>query len=529
MANIVLIPNGAGDETALDGAVGAATHWETCISLDNATSYVWDDDAGFARDLFNLEQPGLSGFTIEKVVVECWVAGEVAGIGNAQTSIKTNGVGYNGTAQNTTTTFTRIFTEYTNNPQSLTAWTWAEIDALQAGVVLKRPAAKKQGRCTHVRVVVYFTTSTQTFFPVDPVECTPGTANAWTDVDVSAYVPSGATGISLHCVNKGNDPYTLGLRKNGSTDNRRLGLGTGVGKAHCWAAIGIDADRIFEAYVGDATYINIYLVSYTVAGVTFFTNAYFKSPATGAWVDIDCATETPNAIGLIFELHGTSPGTAMGLRKKGSSDNRIALLFDHNSFGAIIGCDTSQICQGYRASGSTHFFLVGYITDGCILDANATDISLGTTDSWLSLAALPSNACMGFIEVVCTTGYRYGLRKKGSIEDIVLAVVRHCWAFVECDADRIIEGNIQTLTVDFFLVGYATVAVVGVTIDSTLAIATAEGLAVNIVVFLMPLMPLVLKLFSRTELGIATKLLVELGIAPTTTEALQLKVLKKGG
>ncbi len=294
----------------------------------------------------------------------------------------------------------------------------------------------------------------QTFYPITPVEVTPGTAGSWQDVNVSAYVPSGATGVLLHLANThASTEYALGLRKNGSTDNRYPNL---VYTAHLWAAIGIDTNRIFEAYIGSTTYIDIYLVGYTMSGVTFFTNAYDKTPSSDeVWTDINCATEAPNAIGLIFEDYKTS-GHRVGFRKNGSSDNRYA--YSYYRLWAIIGCDTSQVCEAYVDIDYADIFLIGYITDDCTFNTNATDVSLGSTGNWLDLSALPSSANMGFIEaqLAGTTAYYYGLRKNGSSENIYYYLLRHFWGFVECDASQIIEGKIASTDVDFFVVGYST-------------------------------------------------------------------------
>ena len=299
----------------------------------------------------------------------------------------------------------------------------------------------------------------QTFFPITPVEITPGTPNAWTDVDVAAYAPYGATGVLLHIVNPSGTDYPLGLRKNGSTDNRTQGLGY---YNHYWAAIGVDSSRVFEAYIGSTTNIDIYLVGYTMPGVTFFTNAYNKElGSTGDWIDINCATEAPGAAGLIFEISAGSTATFFGLRKNGSSDNRTATTGYHCCFGAIIGCDASQICEGYISTLEVDFYLVGYITDGCTFNTNATNVSLDTIGSWLDLPALPASANMGFIEVTTSEYYDYGLRKNGSSENIYEEASRHPWAFVECDENRIIEGKIANTAVDFFVVGYSTVPQAG--------------------------------------------------------------------
>jgi len=312
----------------------------------------------------------------------------------------------------------------------------------------------------------------QSFFPITPVEVTPGTASAWTDVDVSAYVPAGATGVVLHIVNKNaGSGLSIGVRKNGSTDNRYDGI---YQFNHEWAAVGIDANRILEAYVGSITDIDIWLVGYTTSGVTFFTNAYDKSlSTTSAWTDIDCSAVAPNAIGLIFEANG--PGYGQGIRKNGSSDNRHLQPYSHIWY--IIGCDASQIVEGWIDNAVIDFFLVGYITDGCVFNTNAPDVSLGTAGSWLDLTALPANSVMGFIEVYSNTvDSGYGLRKNGSAEDIFGDI---CYGtlrgIVECDASQIIEGKVESLSTDFFVLGYATSTSAQTLLPSSIVQAVAIG------------------------------------------------------
>ncbi|UCC90668.1 MAG: hypothetical protein JSW24_00395 [Dehalococcoidia bacterium] len=293
----------------------------------------------------------------------------------------------------------------------------------------------------------------QTFFPITPQEFTVDQAGSWRDVDVSSVVPSGATGVIIHTVNKhASNDWDMGLRKNGSTDDRHTTL---YDSRHWWGMIGVDANRVFEAYVGSTTDIDIYVVGYTKSGVTFKTNADDKSlGTTGSWQDIDCSTEAPSAIGLIFEIYA-SYIREFGFRKNGSSDDRHVDNSGRCCFGAIIGCDASQVCEGYIEATLVDFFLVGYVTDGCTFNTNASDVSLGGTGAWTDLSALPAGANMGFVEVVSGGAYLYGLRKNGSSEDIYFEVYKHLWGIVECDASQVIEGKISDTVVDFFVVGYS--------------------------------------------------------------------------
>lgn len=282
----------------------------------------------------------------------------------------------------------------------------------------------------------------QSFFPITPVEVTPGTANDWIDIDLSSYIPSGGTGALFHVVNNyqyGYD-YYFGIRKKGSTDDRHARYISGT--FHCWAAMGVDADRHCEIYVGHVTRIDIYLVGYTMSGVTFFDNGYPKTPATsGSFQEVDCSGQAPNAIGLIFEMDVVlSGGSGYGLRMPGSSDwHYVGVENPHDTFGAIVGCDSNQKIELYRQGSNTYFYLIGYITDGAGFYQNGIDMTPETEDEWVDLDALPSGSYMGFFDLQSETGNSMcGLRKNGSAEDIRKRY-NHCFAFVECN-NSIIEG-----------------------------------------------------------------------------------------
>ncbi|GAH83815.1 unnamed protein product, partial [marine sediment metagenome] len=56
----------------------------------------------------------------------------------------------------------------------------------------------------------------------------------------------------------------------------------------------------------------------------------------------------------------------------------------------------------------------------------------------------------------CPVGCDYAVRRNGSAEDIYYDASCQFWAFVECDANQRIEGKVEALTMDFFVMGYAT-------------------------------------------------------------------------
>ena len=74
---------------------------------------------------------------------------------------------------------------------------------------------------------------------ITPVEISQD-SESWTDVDVSAHIPSGATGVILHVQNVGGSQIAVGFRKNGSTDDRTTTLYHD--SSHMWCAIGVDTN-----------------------------------------------------------------------------------------------------------------------------------------------------------------------------------------------------------------------------------------------------------------------------------------------
>jgi len=293
----------------------------------------------------------------------------------------------------------------------------------------------------------------------EPVDVTPTVFANWEDVDVSEYVPGYATGVIIHF------DSTLGarqcnVRKNGSTDNRVANNDIFM---HCWTMVGIDSNGIFDVYLEDNS-CYIYLVGFTGTGITFKTNADDISLVpVGAWTDIDVSTEAPDASGIIVEVtNANAAPQALGMRMDGSGDARTNNINQNSSSYIIIGCDSSQVVEGWIGHIDVDFFLVGYITEGATFKLNADDISLGGVAAWtdIDISTEAPQATHAIVEVVSAgAGNDYGLRRNGSAEDIYTDVSEHYWSVVECDVAQVIEGEISNVAVDFFLVGYFTAQV----------------------------------------------------------------------
>ncbi len=160
-----LLPNAPGDQTnipyqyPLDGE-----HWD---KVDDLPSDEWEtylstlDVSQAKRDLYHLTNHVEGEGIIHSVVVYFRFAGHSAdgvdyeGIANA--AIKTNGTVYEGSDETTVgQTFVTRSYQWENNPKTHSAWTWEEIDGLQAGVKLKGDHKTRPAYCTQVYVVVNY-------------------------------------------------------------------------------------------------------------------------------------------------------------------------------------------------------------------------------------------------------------------------------------------------------------------------------------------------------------------------------------
>ena len=291
-----------------------------------------------------------------------------------------------------------------------------------------------------------------------PTDVTPGGLTGWQDVD-NASVPNGAIAVLVR-VRQTDAAATqaVGLRKNGSTDNRIMNQR----ESHTWAMIGVDGDGIFEVYRANAA-VSYYLFGYVGSNATFQTNAndISENVTFGSFVDVNIATITgaETAIAACCEFEGGA-NDGFGVRKNGSTDNRVSSLTRRHVW-VCIGVDASEIFEQNVESGTMNTFLNGWLTADATLNNNAADRSLTGVNTWTNLTALPSGATGGIYEIWksgTTTGLNYGLRRNGDGEDVLSPqVTSHAWGLVEASA-LIVQGQIEDLSIDFWEVGYFTAA-----------------------------------------------------------------------
>ena len=172
MATETLRPNAAGDECNINGETGCSAcpnHYDCVdeVSSDGNTTQVQTNQTNWERDFYNIVNHSVGTGVISSITVyaRCWCS-KVPDQNNLKIAIKSGtGAGAPDTPdESTEKTLTTSEAAYSNqwatNPATAAAWTWDEIDALQIGLVIRKPHSVDGGRsrCTQVYVEVDYIT-----------------------------------------------------------------------------------------------------------------------------------------------------------------------------------------------------------------------------------------------------------------------------------------------------------------------------------------------------------------------------------
>lgn len=129
-----VFPNADGD-TLQWAANGAANRWDCVdeVSTDNDTTYLSSSTAG-QTNLSNLQNLPSSVQQIEGVIWQHRSRKDEVGTREVRGVIKTGGTVYNGSTKNLSSTYTNYADLWELNPNTGTAWTPTEVNALQGGI-----------------------------------------------------------------------------------------------------------------------------------------------------------------------------------------------------------------------------------------------------------------------------------------------------------------------------------------------------------------------------------------------------------
>ncbi len=155
--SITLRPDGAGSITNLTKS-GCSNNFECVYDIvaDEDATYVIRATNSYASDVYSMEDSSVGAGTIDSITVFCR-ARKTQTNGNIISTLYVNGTEYNGTTQALTASYVDYSDVWTTNPNTSSAWTWTDINNLQAGVRLRGQNSNFPGYCTQVWLVVAYT------------------------------------------------------------------------------------------------------------------------------------------------------------------------------------------------------------------------------------------------------------------------------------------------------------------------------------------------------------------------------------
>lgn len=219
-----------------------------------------------------------------------------------------------------------------------------------------------------VYITGYFSGGEESFF-TNAVDKSLGTANIWTDVDISGDTGGDTAVGAIFEINGTSSAQTMGFRNNGSTDDRRQPFAV-----RKWAFVGVDGSEICEHQMSSVN-VDIFLIGYWKTGATFTTNGTDRSTATtGSYEDV--AALPVGAVGGVYEFNGVGGtyGPDHALRKNGASDD---IYSNTRKAWGLVECDGSRITEQKLSDASMDLFEMGYLTAPPAAAAARTLAALG--------------------------------------------------------------------------------------------------------------------------------------------------------
>ncbi|MBN2331146.1 MAG: hypothetical protein JXC85_05005, partial [Candidatus Aenigmarchaeota archaeon] len=247
-------------------------------------------------------------------------------------------------------------------------------------------------------LIGYF--DSEVFF-TDYVDVSPGSSTGWVVIDVSSYVPAGATGVIINVqnVDTSNDEDYM-IRPVGSGDDRSIR--ELEDDAHAYWAVMLDSSRSFQIQ-RDSTDVRFYLVGYTPANPTgeFYLNYTLNSfhpsrPGSGdTWTAYDAGDLgiPDEAVGFIAEADSASD-YGVTLRMNSSTGWNPSVNYYDIGGGTHVGLATGLTGTGgyeYKVESTSYgdiwiwaYFLpvLKPTLDGLTLDAPTTDIQINKGESF---------------------------------------------------------------------------------------------------------------------------------------------------
>lgn len=153
-ASVTLRPDGNGFHTAWSNyGCNAASEWD-CVDDVSVTSDHVASSSNNIRETFNFTTSGLTSESINNVTLYYFAKRISSSKNNIQTLIRSGSVDYLGNSFILNNSYEYYSQTYTTNPATGSAWTVAEVDALETG--MRTAASQGGGNITQIYAIVYY-------------------------------------------------------------------------------------------------------------------------------------------------------------------------------------------------------------------------------------------------------------------------------------------------------------------------------------------------------------------------------------
>lgn len=295
-------------------------------------------------------------------------------------------------------------------------------------------------------------------FFVNAYEVSPIEYAAWKDIDVSQYLPAGATGVIVQLVNRSEAVRkNVAVRKKGSTDDFTGRDWAQKPSGYVYNCCGVDTNKVFQGYLEDSD-CEIWLTGYTDDAVTFFTNMVDKTTESGGWVNVNVSDIVSlDATGVICQFlnkEGISTGVAL-IRQKGSTDDELDKNDINGPVDALCGLNESKIFQQKIGDAAVELYVKGYTKPPVKWFTNVVKKGPVTEEAVFEDIDVSGDVGSGvggvIVEVVnfnTIQNPRVVLRQKGSTDNRVeyddrIGVQSHIWVLVGLNDEGIFQVYVK--------------------------------------------------------------------------------------
>ena len=158
----------------------------------------------------------------------------------------------------------------------------------------------------------------------DAIDVSPGTTGSWQDIDLSAIVPTGATGVIVEFDNTNDSIYQAVVRGKEDTRNymSNASYNTIKEKRSRFQIVKLDSNRLIEGWISNAN-VDIWLRGYTAGGdPSYFDLPPDITPSSGSWQTVDVTSNVDAGADGVILLIASQSGSSQtyAIREVGSTD-----------------------------------------------------------------------------------------------------------------------------------------------------------------------------------------------------------------